>query len=186
MTTLHIVASGIEPHNQGSSARVIGAYTDRATAEAVRKVAWGSDATVTPVTVDEIDGEIKAAMGALSLDDVLKNCPTTLPLKNDVVAETLVERIQRQQRLIDELRSELQDVREASVVTMLGQLRLREALLLYVGQDTDTFVKQLAENFGSDIARAVSNSLFVLENAPVSRECREAIRQAANHGMNRW
>lgn len=47
-------------------------------------------------------------------------------------------------------------------------------------------LQQIAENFGSEVARAVSASLFVLDNAPVPSEAREAIRKATNHGMNRW
>lgn len=105
---------------------------------------------------------------------------------NDVVLETLTEKIQRQDRFIAELQAELQRARQASVDAMLGQLRLREAVLLYVGKDPDDFAQQIAENFGSEVARAVSASLFVLDNAPVPPEAREAIRQATNHGMNRW
>ena len=105
---------------------------------------------------------------------------------NDAVLETLTEKIQRQERFIAELQAELQQARQASVETMLGQLRLREAVLLYVGQEADNFTQQLAESFGGEVARAVSNSLFVLDNAPVSSEAREAIRKATNHGMNRW
>ena len=105
---------------------------------------------------------------------------------NDVVLDTLTEKVQRQDRFIAELQAELQLARQASVETMLGQLRLREAVLLYVGQDADNFAQQIAENFGSDAARAVSNSLFVLDNAPVPTEAREALRAACNHGMNRW
>ena len=104
----------------------------------------------------------------------------------DVVIETLTEKIQRQDRFIAQLQADLEIARQASVDNMLGQLRLREAVLLYVGQDADNFAQQIAENFGSDIARAVSNSLFVLNNAPVSSEARESIRKATNHGMNRW
>lgn len=103
-----------------------------------------------------------------------------------VVEQTLVEKIQRQERFIAQLQADLEQARRASVDTMLGQLRLREAVLLYVGQDADTLVQQIAENFGGDVARAVSNSLFVLDNAPVSSEAREAIRKATNRGMNRW
>ena len=105
---------------------------------------------------------------------------------NDVVLETLTETIQRQERFIAQLQADLEQARQASVDTMLGQLRLREAVLLYVGQDADNFAQQIAENFGSGVARAVSNSLFVLDNAPVPTEAREALRAATNHGMNRW
>lgn len=105
---------------------------------------------------------------------------------NDVVLETLTEKIQRQDRFIAELQAELHQARQASVDAMLGQLRLREAVLLYVGQDADNFAQQIAESFGSDVARAVSNSLFVLDSAPVPSEVRESIRRATNRGMNRW
>ena len=104
----------------------------------------------------------------------------------DVVIETLTEKIQRQDRFIAQLQADLEIARQASVDNMLGQLRLREAVLLYVGQDADSFARQIAESFGGDVARAVSNSLFVLDNAPVSTEAREALRAATNHGMNRW
>lgn len=105
---------------------------------------------------------------------------------NETVFETLTEKIQRQERFIAQLQADLEQARQVSVDTLLGQLRLREAVLLYVGQDVDNFAQQIAENFGSEIARAVSNSLFLLDNAPVSTETREALRAATNHGMNRW
>lgn len=105
---------------------------------------------------------------------------------DETVTAALTEKIQRQDRFIAELQAELARAREASVDTMLGQLRLREAVLLYVGQEADKFSQQIAEHFGSDVARAVSNSLFVLDNAPVPTEAREALRAATNHGMNRW
>lgn len=105
----------------------------------------------------------------------------------DAVVETaLVEKIQRLERFAVELQAELQRAREASVDTMLGQLPLREAVLLYVGQDAANFAQQIAEKFGGEVARAVSASLFVLDNAPVPSEVRDAIRKATNHGMNRW
>lgn len=105
---------------------------------------------------------------------------------NDVVLESLTEKIQRQDRFIAQLKADLEQARQASVDRMLGQLRLREAVLLYVGQNADSFAQQIAETFGDEVARAVSNSLFVLDNAPVPSEAREAIRKATNHGMNRW
>lgn len=105
---------------------------------------------------------------------------------NAVVEQTLVEKVQQQERFIAQLQADLEQARQAAVDTMLGQLRLREAVLLYVGQDACNFAQQIAENFGSEVARAVSNSLFVLDNAPVPIEAREALRAATNHGMNRW
>lgn len=105
---------------------------------------------------------------------------------NDEVLEALTEKIRRQERFIAQLQNDLERARQAAVDAMLGQLRLRGAVLLYVGQDSAGFRQQLVETFGGEVARAVSNSLFVLDNAPVSHEVREAIRAATNHGMNRW
>lgn len=105
---------------------------------------------------------------------------------DETVTTTLTEKIQRQERFINELQEELRQARSASIETMLGQLRLREAVLLYVGQDTDNLTQQLAQEFGIEVARAVSASLFVLDNAPVSVDARNALRAACNHGMNRW
>lgn len=104
----------------------------------------------------------------------------------DAVAEqVLTEKIQRQDQLIAQLQADLELAREASIERMLGQLRLRETVLMYVGKDAGGLRRQLAEAFGGDVARVVSNSLFVLDNAPVPSEVRESIRQATNHGMNR-
>ena len=104
----------------------------------------------------------------------------------DVVVDTLTRRVQEQDRTIAELLVELQLAQQASIDNMLGQLRLREAVLLYVGRDVDGLATQLTEKFGSEVARAVLNSLFVLDNAPVTTEVREAVRKATNRGMNRW
>lgn len=115
------------------------------------------------------------------------NKPSIFGPSGDVVLETATEKIQRQDRFIAQLQAELHLARQASVETMLGRLRLREAVLLYVGHDADKLIDDLdAEFHGHDAVRAVSNSLFVLDNAPVPPEVREAIRQATNRGMNRW
>lgn len=107
-------------------------------------------------------------------------------MNQEMVIKTLTDKIEQQERTIADLRVELERVRQASIDTMLGQLRLREAVLLYIGQDTDCFAKTIAELFGKDAAWAVMTSLFVLDNAPVEPNVREAMRIAANHGMNRW
>jgi hypothetical protein len=103
-----------------------------------------------------------------------------------IVEQALTEKIQRQQRFIDELQDELRQVRSSSIETILSQLRLREAVLLYVGQDANKFMQQIAQEFGSEVATSVSFSLFVLDNAPVPSGVRDALRTAFNHGMNRW
>ncbi len=64
-----------------------------------------------------------------------------------VVEQALTEKIQRQDQFIAELQAELQRAREASVDAMLGQIRLREAVLLYVGRDANNFTEQIAQKF---------------------------------------
>jgi hypothetical protein len=103
-----------------------------------------------------------------------------------IVEQALTEKIQRQQRFIDELEEELRQARRSSVEMMLGELRLREAILLYVGQDANNFVQQIAQAFGSAVAGSVSASLFMLDNAPVPPDVRDALRAACHHGMSRW
>lgn len=106
--------------------------------------------------------------------------------RNDAVLGALGDTIRRQERIITQLQADLEEARQGAAGRVLGQLRLREAVLLYVGQDADNFAQQLAEALGIEVARAVSASLFVLDNAPVSVEVRETIRKATNRGMNRW
>ena len=142
---------------------------------------------------------------------VLGNCTTTLPMRvnfdaaekghsicfgktregmsepaNAIVERTLTETVQRQERLIQQLTEELRQARNVSPRTLLGQLRLRETILLYVGNDGMKLTADLTECFGHDAMRDVSNYLFVLDNAPVSADVKDAIRKATNHGMNRW
>lgn len=108
-------------------------------------------------------------------------------MANDAVAAVLVEKIQHQARRIAELEDELRVERGRSLHAMLGQLRARQAILLYVGTGhADDFIRQIAEEFGSEVASSVSNSLFVLDNAPVPASVRDALRSATKHGLDRW
>lgn len=103
------------------------------------------------------------------------------------IHQALAEKVQRQERFIAQLQGELERARETSVERVLGQLRLREAVLIYVGRDLQKLLRDMDEEFcGHEAVRAVTNSLFVLDNAPVPVDVREAIRDATNHGMNRW
>jgi hypothetical protein len=103
------------------------------------------------------------------------------------VLETLTEKIQRQERLIHQLHADLSRARELSIHRVFGQLRLRGAVLLYVGHDEAKLLRDIDEEFGGDDAsRDVSSALFVLDNAPVAPDVKDAIRKAVNGGMNRW
>lgn len=105
---------------------------------------------------------------------------------SDVILETLALRIHNQDRFIAKLLAERDRMQKASVENMLGALRKREAVLLFVGENAIAFTEQIAQKYGKDIGLAVANSLFVLDNAPVSPDVREAFRKATNHGMNKW
>ena len=181
--------------------------------EALLQTIIGNCTTTIPIKFDRHDGEVAntvafgptgKGMSAISdamIEEYKRRGATTAVVdkgpslhKREMVSEAveiavqtaLVEKIQRQDRFIAELQAELQRARKASVDTMLGHLRLRQAVLLYVGHDADNFALQIAENFGGDVAMAVLSSLFVLDNAPAPPEAREAIRKATNHGMDRW
>ncbi|MFB8831944.1 hypothetical protein ACE0DR_27735 [Azotobacter sp. CWF10] len=104
-----------------------------------------------------------------------------------VMESTLVEKIQHLEQFVMELQDELRRARAATLESMLGTLRLRETVLLYVGnQDKTQFCEQLHREFGSQVAFPVDLHLFVLNNAPLPEEQREALRAAFNHGMNKW
>lgn len=104
----------------------------------------------------------------------------------DLIFRTLAEKIQHQDSLLITLEDRLERARRSSVVHMLAWLRRREALLLYVGQDADDLTRQLVQEFGGEIAMAVSCSLFILDNAPVPVNVRDAFRTACNHGSERF
>lgn len=103
-----------------------------------------------------------------------------------VVVDVLTEKIKRQEAQIKHLVQELQEARKASVGHMLGELRLREAVLLYVGTDAVSFDKRFRDDFGIELQTTALRHLFVLDNAPVSDSVREEFRAAFNRGMNLW
>lgn len=106
--------------------------------------------------------------------------------RNATAIAALAEKIQRQERWIEQLQAELHEARLAAAHTLLPWIRLREAVLLYIGQDPDNFAMQITENFSAEIAGTVSRNLFVLDRAPLPVAVRDAVRRAANHGSFTW
>lgn len=98
----------------------------------------------------------------------------------------LVQKIEALERTVSRLQTELHEARESSIHNMVGQLRLHEAVLLYVGPDVTTFVEQLEQEYGNDTASRIASNLFNLHTAPVSQYTRDAMSRAINHGMGRW
>lgn len=123
-------------------------------------------------------------IGAGTIEDAANKIVEGLYVLSESIKEP--NKAQRRDSLIEELEVELQKARQASVTSMLGQLRLREAVLLYVGHDANNFIQQITETFGVEIASAVEVSLFTLDNAPVSSDVKEALRVACHGGMHRW
>lgn len=74
-----------------------------------------------------------------------------------------------------------------SAHVVLGPLRLRGVLLVYVGEQSGTSVDEtLGQVFGSDLAWEVRRHLFELNRAPMTDSVRETARRAFNGGMSRW
>ena len=108
-------------------------------------------------------------------------------MTDTIVEAALVEKIRRLERFVAELQDELQRTRAATLDAMLGQLRLREAVLLYVGtEDAARFSERLHCEFGSEVANQTLRHLFVLNNAPLPEGQRESLRAVFDHGMSRW
>ncbi len=108
-------------------------------------------------------------------------------MTDTVVEAALIEKTQRLERFVAELQNELERTRAATLDAMLGPLRLREAVLPYVGtEDAAQFSERLAQEFGTEVANQALRHLFDLDSAPLPDEHRESVRTAFNHGMNRW
>lgn len=89
--------------------------------------------------------------------------------------------------LITDLQNELRRAQESSVPHILGQLRLREILLLYVGDNkNDELGERLAQEYGTEISNLIIKNIFMLNNAPIPDSGRETMRTAFNHGNCRW
>ncbi|MDR0275549.1 MAG: hypothetical protein LBI48_09475 [Burkholderiaceae bacterium] len=99
----------------------------------------------------------------------------------------LIEKIQRLERQVTHLQRELRRTERATFGAMLGPLRLRETVLLYIGtEDAAQFSERLAREFDTEVACQALQHLFDLNRAPVPDELREAMRAVFNHGMRRW
>lgn len=70
------------------------------------------------------------------------------------------------------------------IAQAVKSLRLYGVIVLYVGdQDRTTLAKELSPN---PVLRGVVDQVWSLSGAPVAPEVKDAIKAAANFGMNRW
>lgn len=108
-------------------------------------------------------------------------------MASDAAEAAMAEKIERLERANAALQEELQRARRESLNTMLGPLRLKEIVLVYVGDESrGQITERLAMEYGSAIAADATRHLFVLGDSPLSDQQRQAVRSAANRGMNRW
>ncbi len=98
----------------------------------------------------------------------------------------LTAQIRDQESELGWLKNRLNEALQASAESVIGQLRLREAVLLYVGNDLGKLEREIAKNYGSETAQAVLRHVFDLDRAPLTQEQRDAIRVAIDHGCCRW
>jgi len=70
------------------------------------------------------------------------------------------------------------------VVYMLRNMRKHGIIPLYVG---DQACEALKSSFAVDPASLEAfEQVWYLDNAPVERDVKDAVRKAANYGMSRW
>jgi hypothetical protein len=94
------------------------------------------------------------------------------------------------QRRIEQLEAQLSAAREynaQAVPSVVGdaikRLRLHGVILLQLGSTNAPMERELNENALLD---AAYRQVWMLDRAPVAQDVKEAIRTAANNGMDRW
>jgi hypothetical protein len=108
-------------------------------------------------------------------------------MTNEVVERVLAEKIEHLEKRVKQLESALREAESITLESTLGPLRAREAILLYVGHGTaDDCYVEVAAGMGVKVARAASQHLFVLNNAPLHSGEREALREVFKGGMSRF
>lgn len=105
-------------------------------------------------------------------------------MNSSAAEKALEEKIERLESRVAILQAELERTRKATLGEILGALRLRQIILMYVGtEDAAALVDSLQKDFGNwEINQAIRH-LFVLNNAPCGDEQREQFRAILNNGM---
>lgn len=104
-----------------------------------------------------------------------------------VAQQALAEKVATLERQGTALQDELERARATTLGAMLGPLRLRQIVLLYIGtEDTVQFVENLSRDFGSWAVNQAIRHLFVLNNAPGTNEQREQFRAMFDNGLTKF
>ena len=107
---------------------------------------------------------------------------------NQVVIDTMQEKVQSQQRHIAKLQKELEQSQKCSYQEVLKKLKSSGAILLYVGNEPEKLEERLRDwlELDSEMANGLMQSAVVLDNSAVPPEAREAFKVATDYGMNKW
>lgn len=101
--------------------------------------------------------------------------------------QTLLERIASQEEHLQRLERDLKVARNASMAAAIGQLRLHELCLVYVGdQRIDDVIANLRATLGDAAVSEIDRHVYDLSNAPLPHSQKQAVKRAFNHGMSRW
>lgn len=100
------------------------------------------------------------------------------------VINTLQARIKLLERQIENERQCRADDRPMEIGEAVKRLRMHGVIPLHIGdQDRAMLASELAEN---PLFADVVDQVWLLSAAPVAPEVKDALKAAANHGMNRW
>lgn len=104
-----------------------------------------------------------------------------------IIDKALTDKIRQLEAHVAVLKTELEAARIASVQNLLGPLRLRQAVLVYFGQaQVADFAAEIEEKFGCEVADAICQHLFNLNNASIDTDQREAMFKAFHGGCYKW
>ena len=107
-------------------------------------------------------------------------------IENDyeTVIATMSEKIRLLEYQLKEAKKE-KDLYQAA--TNFKAFRLRGLILLYIGKkDLNAFSKEVESLVGERSAEPILDSLFMLENIPVSQDVKDALRTMTACGLNRF
>jgi len=97
---------------------------------------------------------------------------------------TLQAQIKLLERQIEKERQYRADDRAMEIAEALKRLRMHGVIPLHIGdQDRAMLSNELMSN---PLFTNVADQVWLLSAAPVAQEVKDALMNAANHGMNRW
>lgn len=116
---------------------------------------------------------------------------TTLSDQTTVI-NALTTRIRELEGELARQRTEQRHALPAQIEGIFRWMRARSVIPLYVGSGPDeeakaAFVGDVGCHLMSDaVAAKALEQVWFLSGAPMSEEAKNALRQAAHHGMSRW